>query len=147
MAKKKFFLALQSVLCVITAIMLIIAALSIFFEGVAIRVDNPMAEIYTVEGIVKRVVPVIPIIVAAVAVTIISSFLKIRDDAADRPVMNIDIQKNTSDRMPATDKLKKIRLLVFVAAIICIVVGFYNGSMMDVFIKASKICTECIGLG
>lgn len=39
-----------------------------------------------------------------------------------------------------------IRLAVFIVAIVFIGVGIANGGMDDVFIKAAKICTECIGL-
>ncbi|MCR5343420.1 MAG: thioredoxin [Butyrivibrio sp.] len=41
----------------------------------------------------------------------------------------------------------KVRLTVLALAIIFIIIGIFNGSMSDVLIKASKICTECIGLG
>ena len=49
-----------------------------------------------------------------------------------------------------TDKpvlLKTIRCVIFVAALVFIVVGIFNGSASDVLTKAIKICTECIGLG
>ena len=49
-----------------------------------------------------------------------------------------------------TDKpvlLKTIRCVIFVAALVFIVVGIFNGSAIDVLTKAIKICTECIGLG
>ena len=45
------------------------------------------------------------------------------------------------------ESVNKVRLAVLVLAIVFIVVGIFNGSMSDVLIKASKICTECIGLG
>lgn len=33
------------------------------------------------------------------------------------------------------------------AAVLLIVLGVLNGGMQDVFVKAAKICSECIGLG
>lgn len=39
------------------------------------------------------------------------------------------------------------RSIVLVAAITFIVVGIVNGGASDVFIKATKICFECIGIG
>ena len=40
-----------------------------------------------------------------------------------------------------------IRIILFAAAILLIVLGIINGGMRDVLIKAIMICTECIGLG
>ncbi|MCR4908939.1 MAG: hypothetical protein K5985_08905 [Lachnospiraceae bacterium] len=44
-------------------------------------------------------------------------------------------------------RLNKIRIVLFAAAVLCIIIGIANGSMEDVLIKAIKICAECIGLG
>jgi len=49
--------------------------------------------------------------------------------------------------MNLLEKTNKIRLVIFILAIIFIIIGIFNGSMSDVLIKASKLCTECIGLG
>lgn len=42
---------------------------------------------------------------------------------------------------------KAIRIFLYAAAAVFIVLGVMNGEAQDVFIKAVKICTECIGLG
>ena len=39
------------------------------------------------------------------------------------------------------------RLLLYLIAIICVVIGVFNGGLYDVLVKAINICTECIGLG
>jgi hypothetical protein len=39
------------------------------------------------------------------------------------------------------------RLVLYVIAIICIIVGIFNGGLYDILVKAINICTECIGLG
>ena len=39
------------------------------------------------------------------------------------------------------------RVGVAVVGVVLVVVGILNGGMQDVFAKAVKICTECIGLG
>lgn len=45
-------------------------------------------------------------------------------------------------------KHKKIIWAVLVAAaIVLIVFGVLNGGARDMFVKAVKICSECIGLG
>ena len=42
---------------------------------------------------------------------------------------------------------KKVRMVLLIASIALIAAGVFNGSARDVFGKAVKICTECIGLG
>lgn len=46
-----------------------------------------------------------------------------------------------------TQNLLIPRISVALIAIVFVVLGVVNGSASDVFIKAIKICTECIGLG
>lgn len=40
-----------------------------------------------------------------------------------------------------------VRLLLYGAAVVFIVLGVMNGGLYDVLVKAINICTECIGLG
>ena len=40
-----------------------------------------------------------------------------------------------------------LRAALLVLAVVLIVAGVFNGSARDVFGKAVKICTECVGLG
>jgi len=42
---------------------------------------------------------------------------------------------------------KTIRMLLYAAAAVLIVLGVMRGEAQDVLIKAINICTECIGLG
>ncbi len=44
-------------------------------------------------------------------------------------------------------RLTLIRLAVFAAAAILIVLGSLNGGANDVLVKAVRVCSECIGLG
>ena len=48
------------------------------------------------------------------------------------------------NRAPGGKILRTVLLLVAVALL---VLGVFNGSARDVFGKAVKICTECVGLG
>ena len=45
------------------------------------------------------------------------------------------------------DRARFLRIALLVVAVMMIVAGTFNGSARDVFGKAVKICTECIGLG
>ncbi|MBO6039679.1 MAG: thioredoxin [Oscillospiraceae bacterium] len=40
-----------------------------------------------------------------------------------------------------------VRTVLLIAAIVLIIAGLFNGSARDVFSKAVRICTECVGLG
>ena len=146
MNKKTVLLTIQAVLCALTAAVLIGSDLSIYLTGLRARADNPMANIYTVEAITSKAVFVLPVFLAAIAVTIINAVLGIRDDSQDKIVTGIDIGKNVADER-TKESVSRVRLVVLVLAIVFIVIGIFNGSMGDVLIKASKICTECIGLG
>ena len=44
-------------------------------------------------------------------------------------------------------RLNVIRLALFAAAVLLIVLGSVNGGANDVLAKAARICSECIGLG
>ncbi len=40
-----------------------------------------------------------------------------------------------------------VRIVLYLAAVVFVVLGVLNGGMHDVLVKAIRICTECIGLG
>ena len=44
-------------------------------------------------------------------------------------------------------KNRLLRAVVLALAVVLIIAGVFNGSARDVFGKAVKICTECVGLG
>ncbi len=147
MGKRKALLILQSVFCVLTAVALVVADLSIYFEGVALKAEDPMADIYTAEAVAGKVVFVLLLFLIAVIVTLICAVLGVRDEKADKPAVRVDIKKNSEGGRLSGTALTAVRVVILALALICIVAGVINGSMTDVFIKASKICTECIGLG
>ena len=146
MTKNKVFLIVQSVFCVLTAIALIVADLTIYSQGRMIKEIDPMADIYTVEAIAYHALWVLPLLAMSVIITIICAISGVRDENADKPVLKIDVGNNTNGAV-SVPAINIVRAVVLVLAIAFIVVGIFNGSMSDVFIKASKICTECIGLG
>ena len=48
---------------------------------------------------------------------------------------------------PAKPVSSALRIALYAAAVVLIVLGVMNGGLRDVLIKAINICTECIGLG
>ncbi len=147
MNRNKSFLYAESVLLIVLSVMLAAAVISIYREGAMLRASEPMADIYTVDGIVKKLMPILPVFVITVMITVINNLLGIRDEKADRAVLNIDIKRNIVTDDAHTRKIRNLRLFILVISVVCIIIGIFNGSMMDVFVKASNICTECIGLG
>lgn len=50
------------------------------------------------------------------------------------------------------EKTKKVRkfpiwIMGLMAGILCLVIGAYNGQLLDIYRKAIMICLECIGIG
>ena len=57
------------------------------------------------------------------------------------------VKKSAEGGKSDTKVLNIIRLAVLALSVAFIVMGAFNGSMMDVLNKAIRICTECVGLG
>lgn len=45
------------------------------------------------------------------------------------------------------DKYKMLRNIFVILGIILLLIGLFMGNYRDVFMKATKICYECIGIG
>ena len=143
--KKKPLLILQTVLCIVTAIVLSVSALVIYVNGSALKATDPLSPIYTREKVIRALVPAAILIGIGLILMIISFAKGIRDENAQRPAKNVKIS-----RKPARNTNKAVnilRIVILLLAVIFIVLGANNGSANDVFGKAVNICTECIGLG
>ena len=145
MNRNKVLLIVQSVLCVLSAAGLIVADIVIYFRGLAEQETDPMAQIYTVDSIADHAAIVCSVIAVSFVITVILLILKIKDPNADRAVNVPGIGKNTAGEQSSVKVMA--RTVILVIAVAFIIAGILNGSIMDVFVKASKICTECIGLG
>lgn len=72
----------------------------------------------------------------------------IAENAKKGNIVKISKAQTTKKSFWQTEKfLMGMRIALALCAVVCIVVGVCNGGMKDVFAKAIKICTECIGLG
>ena len=150
MNKNRIFLIVQSVLCVILAVLLAAAAIGICGEGLALRAADPLHGIFTREKAAAALRPVLPLLVLGLVMTAVGLFLGIRDENGEKPVKEPKALRDPAAGRAAAESAGKIRLLrtvLLVLAVALIVAGVLNGSARDVFGKAIKICSECVGLG
>ena len=94
MTEKKTYLIVQSVLCVLLCVLLAASAVSIYREGVARRAEDPMASIYTREKSAEKFKPIAPLFFGAIGMTVAGWILAVKDEDADKPVMDAEILRN-----------------------------------------------------
>lgn len=148
MTEKKLYLILQSVLCVLLAVLLAASAVSIYREGKARKAEDPMEPIYTREKAAEKFDPIAPLLFGTIGLTAAGWILAVRDENAEKPAA--DIEPSRDRFIPPVENPKAKRALqaaLIAAALVFIVLGVINGSAKAVLIKAVNICTECIGLG
>ena len=119
-------------------------------EGSAYQAAGHPAEwIYTREKAVAAIIPVIPLFVISLAMTIYGLVNGIEDENMNKPSPDIKIDGPDFNKVGPEKAARRvlIRRVLFAAAICFVVMGIFNGSMRDVLVKAIKICTECVGLG
>jgi len=254
--KNKVYLIVQSVLCVVVCAMLAAAAIMIYRAGLVQKAADPLSWIYTREKVAAALVPVMPVLILGIILTVVGLIMKITDANADKPAKDVELQRDlTISRVAApssemkaersrqrklnyggwaafalcmvpiliyitngnhfpngdlepvflaliahtipwtlsglgilmistvlqeksmereilaakeqiklekaggvkpetdggkrqtADRARFLRIALLIVAVMMIVAGTFNGSARDVFGKAVKICTECIGLG
>ena len=111
------------------------------------------------EMLSQTLLHVLPWIVIGIGGLVITDFLRLKsvrreaDYAKEEIKAEAEIAGAKKDAAEITEesgrsrKTGVIRAIILAAAAVCIIHGVYNGSMRDVFVKATNICTECIGLG
>lgn len=140
MDKKKIFLAVQSLLCIILAVMLAFAAVGIYRNGLAQKAEDPLSWIYTREKAAGALIPVLPLLVFSFVLTFIGLFMGIRDENAEKPVKSTEYLRDlTAARVASpgaamkaeTDLQKKLLYggwAVFAAAMIPVLLYITNGN-------------------
>ena len=155
MGRKRIFMIIQSLLCVLSVIMLMSAAIGIYSEGRQKKAEDPTAAIYSREAAGEAAAPGAMVLLLGVCFSIAGWAIDIHDEDADKPVripefggaMKEQLKDKAAEAEDDHAKKNRIRLAVLIIAVICIIAGIANHNMRDILIKATNICTECIGLG
>ena len=148
------FLIIQSILYILLAGLLIAAVVGIYRDGAALRAEDPLAAIFSREIAAKALRKIAPAFFGAVGITVAGLILGVKseeetgEETGDGSVSPVSWGKRRHRTVPCLlPGAKKVRMVLLIAAIALIAAGVFNGSARDVFGKAVKICTECIGLG
>ena len=140
MKNVRLFLIIQSILCVLLAVLMIAAVFGIYRDGTALRAENPLAVVYSREIVAKAFRVIIPLLFAAVGSAAAGLILGAKDENGLKPVKGGKVENKAAEG-------KTLQKVLLIAAVVLIVAGIFNGSARDVFGKAVNICTECVGLG
>ena len=140
MNKKKIFLIAQSLLCAALVVMLILAALGIYREGLALKAADPLSWIYTRDRAAAALGPVLPLLILGLVMTAVGLVLGIRDENAEKPVQDTECLRDlTVSRVASAsaemqaERTKQKKLLrggwaVFALCMVPVLLYITNGS-------------------
>ena len=145
MTRRRIFLWIQTVLCILLCVLSAAAIIGIYRDGMTAHAAGEAASpIYTREKVVGRLAHVVPLFTGSFLFTLVGLLLGIRDESRDKSDKDA---MATGKRLMRGNTLKAVRICMLVLAITLIIHGIFNGSMRDVLFKAVRICAECVGLG
>lgn len=96
----------------------------------------------------------LPFLVVMLAGALVATYLRAkllnRESDAIKDILRAGLRPGASKAQADTQRpwvKMSLRLLLLVVGVGLVVLGYFNGSMSEVLEKATRICTECIGLG
>ena len=95
----------------------------------------------------QLLVHTLPWIIAAFAAVIWAAFLCRRSMEREISLLKGVSGNQSPETASKPSCLPYVRIALYAFALVLIVLGFNNGGMRDVLVKAINICTGCIGLG
>ena len=151
MIRKKIYMVIESVLCVLTAGLPAAAAVRMYVIGTAAQAPGPFNYIFTREKAGAALRGFLPLVTAFAAFTAAGWILGIRDEKADQPSVpdGTDLKQSVKNAVPQKIGRREgtLRIVFLILAAVLIILGVRNGGLGDVFAKGAAVCTECIGLG
>ena len=94
MTKGKIYLVLQSIVCILLAALLALAAVSVFREGSARKAANPLENVYTPAAAAAAFAPIAPLFFASLGLLAAGLLLGVRDEKAGKPVRDAEISRD-----------------------------------------------------
>ena len=154
MTRKDLFMAVQTALCAVIAVLLAAGALSLYFDGAAKQAEGDLLyHMFTRERVGEKLLPVLPLLCCAVGLTIAGVILDIQDGNEAKPVKDERLLREfgSSRERAVTRQAGRstviLRTAVLAAALALILLGILNGGLEDVLDKGATVCSECVGLG
>ena len=92
--RNRILLIAQALLCVVLVVMLAVSAVGIYRSGIAEKQENPLAWVYTREKAAAALKPAVPVFLLAVCVTAACAVLNVRDENADKPVQDVELNRD-----------------------------------------------------
>lgn len=94
MNRKKGYLIIQAILCVLLVFLLSQAAVRIFREGSKAVAENPLAYIYTTEAVAREFARLAPVLFVSIGMGLAGMILGIRDERAGKGVRDGETERN-----------------------------------------------------
>ena len=140
MERKKLFLIIESALCVVAALLLIAAVTGAYLVGAEAHASDPLRQIFTRETVAACLRSAGLPLFTALGMAAVGWILGVKDENGLETRKAVKVVNRVSCG-------KGLRTVLLIAAAALLIAGIFNGSAKDVFGKAVKICTECVGLG
>lgn len=95
MTRNRAYLLIQSLLCVLIALWLAVAAVRMYLAGAAIQASGELFYyIYTREKVAEQLMLMLPLVFGALGMTVAGWVLGVKDANADKPVQDLELQRN-----------------------------------------------------
>ena len=102
--------------------------------------------VYSLPIVRERLAVMAPALGGYLALVALGLILQVMAGEPSEPCTHRE-RRGVSDHRFPKPASPALRILLYAAAVLLIVLGVMNGGLRDVLVKAIQICTECIGLG
>lgn len=143
--EEKFRLYIKSI-CVVLFTVTAVFPLSYFFDKNNFTVENLNSDI--VSAVIALIIPVaIVFLISVICVYLCDSSVKREIEIYKTAVSSGKAVKKEIAAVKNSKSIIYVRTALLILAAVLIIMGVINDGIGDVYGKAVRICTECIGLG